>query len=208
MKCISIAFFCGLLLLTTTAFGQMKPGSLELSLAMNFNSLSTTTESKYNGQSYKNESDAVSAFGLDLRFGVFAAPGLSIEPEFYMLAGQGDQPAFNLGGNLAYTFKIENSPVCPFVTVGYGIGNAIPFMQRLLGRSTSDFDIAVLRAGGGLKVFVARSVALKLEYRYERYAYDHTETYYGMSASHSMTYNFHTVLIGFSVFLPEGQSQE
>jgi opacity protein-like surface antigen len=208
MKRLAIGFACSLLLMATTALGQMRPGSMELSLALNLNSLSATTESKYNGQGYKDEGEAVGALGLDFRFGVFAAPGLSIEPEFYMLAGEGDPPAFNLGGNLAYTFKIEASPVSPFITAGYGIGNGIPFMQRLLGRSSSDFDIPVLRAGGGLKIFVARSVALKMEYRYERYSYENSETYYGMTSSYSRVYNFHTLLIGFSVFLPESESQE
>jgi opacity protein-like surface antigen len=107
---------------------------------------------------------------------------------------------------LAYTFSIPESPVKPFLTAGYGIGNGIPIMQRLMDRSSDDLDIPVVRVGGGMKIFLSKQVALKLEYRYERYSYENSSSfaYYGYSYSYSQKVisNYHNVLFGISVFLP------
>jgi opacity protein-like surface antigen len=132
--------------------------------------------------------------------------GFSIEPEIYILAVEKFLPTLNLGGNLAYTFSIPESPVKPFLTAGYGIGNGIPIMQRLMDRSSDDLDIPVVRVGGGMKIFLSKQVALKLEYRYERYSYENSSSfaYYGYSYSYSQKVisNYHNVLFGISVFLP------
>ena len=65
-------------------------------------------------------------------------------------------------------------------------------------------DIPVLRVGGGLKIFVSKSVALKAEYRYERYTRESTsDSYYGSYTS-SVTTDYHNILFGFCVFLPSG----
>ena len=205
MKRMVVWIVCGMFLVAMPAISQTQPGSWELSAAFNFTSLSQSSEVKSGGHTSTSESEARGALGIDLRVGVFAVQGFSIEPEIYILAAEKEPPTFSLGANLAYTFSIPDSPVKPFLTAGYGIGNGIPLMQRLMGRTTSDLDIAVLRAGGGLKVFLGKQVALKIEYRYERYSYDHSQTFFGSTYSYANTNNIHNVLFGFSVFLPSAE---
>lgn len=202
MKRRFVMLLCGLGLAALSAMSQTQPGSWELSAAANLGSISGSTESTSGGSTHTRESEARGYLGLCVRAGIYAVEGFSIEPEIYILAVEKTLPTFNLGGNLSYTFTIPNSRVKPFAIAGYGIGNGIPYMQRLTGHQSDKLDIPVLRVGGGLKVFLGKQVALKVEYRYERYSYEHTNTYYNYSATYSEIWNFHTVLFGFSVFLP------
>ena len=140
--------------LDTTA--QTEKGSWELAAAANVGSMSSSYESSGGGYSSSGSSDALMYFALDLRTGYYVVDGFSIEPEIYMLAVEEDAPAFSLGANLGYTFNPRESPVKPFLIAGYGVGNAAPMMQRLLGRASDKLDIPVLRVG-------ARAEGLLLE---------------------------------------------
>jgi opacity protein-like surface antigen len=202
MKHIAVMIVFGIGLAVLPAMSQTQRGSWELSAAANFGTTSNTYESTSGGHTSTGKSEGRGYLGLDFRAGVYVVEGLSIEPEIYFLAVEKDLPTFNLGGNVAYTFTIPDSPVRPFAIAGYGIGNGIPQMQRLMGRTSGDLDIPVLRVGGGLKVFLAQQVALKVEYRYERYSYESTTTYFNTTSTYSRTWNFHNVLFGFAVFLP------
>jgi hypothetical protein len=209
MKRFIVVLLCAGALYAVSAKSQTKPGNWELSFAGNLGSIQSSYEYSSSGGGYtssgSNSGDAETYFGLDLRAGVFVIEGFSLEPEIYMLAVKGTQPAFNIGANAAYTVSTTNSPVKPFFTVGYAIGNAIPLMQRVMGRSSTDFDIPVLRGGGGLKVFVSRQAALKVEYRYERYSSEQESSYYSYKSTTKTTTNIHSILIGFSIFLPGGE---
>ena len=183
---------------------QTEKGSWEISAAANMGSMSSSYESSGAGYSSSGSSDAIMYFALDLRTGWYLVDGFSLEPEVYMLAVDEDAPAFSLGANLAYTFNVRESPVKPFLIAGYGIGNAAPIMQRLLGRASDKLDIPVFRVGGGLKVFVSKSVALKVEYRYEQYTRESTSNFYYNSYTSTVTTNYHNLLFGFCVFFPAG----
>jgi len=184
---------------------QTEAGSWELSVAANLGSISQSSEVSGGGTGNSSEGESRGYLGLDLRAGWYAAAGFSIEPEIYLLAAEKDLPAFNLGGNLSYTFTIADSPVKPFVIAGYGIGNGIPIMQRLVGRTSNELDIPVVRIGGGAKFFLSRQVAFKVEYRYERYSYEGSFSFFMYSYSYKNVWNYHSVLIGVSVFLPRGE---
>jgi len=205
MKRISVLMVCGFLTAVLPALSQTQPGSWELSAAVNLGSYGYSYENTSGGHTSTGESEARGYLGMDFRVGVYIVEGLSIEPEIYILAVEKDLPSFNLGANLGYTFTIPNSPIKPFAVAGYGIGNGIPMMQRLMGRTSDKLDVPVFRVGGGLKVFVAKQVALKVEYRYERYSYEHSTTYYTTTSTSSRTWNYHNVLFGFSVFLPDAR---
>jgi opacity protein-like surface antigen len=205
MKRLLGLFVCYLAIAVPDAGAQTQRGSWELAAACNLGSMSTSHEYSAGGETHSESGDAIGYFALDLRTGVYVVDGLSIEPEVYMLAVEKDPPAFNLGANLAYAFDIPESMVKPFVTIGYGIGNAAPMMQRLLGRASDKMDIPVLRVGGGLKVFVSTCVALTTEYRYERYTQERTSSYYGSySYTSKTTSNYHNFLFGFAVFFAAG----
>lgn len=204
MKSFTGMLVCCLAIVVLDASAQTERGSWEVSAACNLGSTSSSYESTGGGQTHSGSSEATGFFALDFRAGGYLADGFSIEPEVYVLAVEKELPSFNLGGNVAYTFTIPESIVKPFVIAGYGIGNAAPIMQRLLGRSSDELDIPVLRVGGGIKVFVSKSVALKVEYRYERYTQEETTQIFNSSYTSTSTSNYHNVLFGFSVFFPGG----
>jgi hypothetical protein len=209
MNQTKLVLLCSAALIASPGLSQTTAGNWELSLAGNLGSMQSSHESSWSSNGYTEHSssdgDAQTYLGLNLRAGIFVADGFSLEPELYMLAVMDEQPAFNIGANASYTFDVPNSQVKPFLTAGYGIGNAIPLMQRLLGRQSGDFDIPVIRGGGGFKIFVSKQVALKIEYRYERYTNeDESSSLYYKSTSKT-TMNLHNILFGFSVFLPGGE---
>ena len=204
MKRVTVLLLSAIGLVAAPAMSQTGRGSWELSLAGNLGSYSISTEITSGGHTTSNDGESHGYLGLDLRTGWYLADGLSIEPEIYYLAVEKEPPTFNLGANLNYTFTIPQSPVKPFIIAGYGVGNGIPLMQRLLGRTSDNLDIPVLRIGCGLKVFFSKQVAFKIEYRYERYSYENTTTFYSYSYTGKEVWDYHNVLFGFSVFLPVG----
>jgi hypothetical protein len=201
-------FGCALvaLAITVESAAQVTRGSWEMSLSATMGSVSSSTEYTYGGKTSTYESEANTYLSLAIRPGFFVVDGLSIEPELLWTAIEGDQPAIAVLGGLSYTFAIPESPIAPFILVGYGIGNGIPIAQRLIGRTSSDFDVSTLNAGGGLKVFVSPNVAFRAEYRYQRYAWEETPSSYWPSGyvpgpfKYSTTY--HNIFIGISVFFP------
>ncbi len=181
-----------------TAFSQTQQGAWEFSVSGAFASYSSKSETSGSGGSQTSESDVQNYFSLLLRPGFFVIEGLEIEPEILWGAADGVPPSFSVSGNLAYNLTIPGSRVTPFALAGYGIGNGIPILERMLGRSSNDFDIGVLNLGAGLKVFMAKQVAFRVEYRYQRYSREISSG----STTTTSTYNFHNAFLGVSVFLP------
>ncbi len=204
MKTDTAVLICCLALAAPPAGSQTGSGSWELSLSGNFGSMSTSYEYSSGGTSRSGEGEGQGYLGLDFRAGYFITDGFSLEPEIYMLAVEGVPPAFNIGANAAYTFTLPESPVRPFVTAGFGTGNAIPIMQRLIDRSSGKLDIPVFRIGGGAKTFITKNIAVKVEYRYERYSHEDSYSGFGYSSTSKIVAHHHNVLVGFSVFLPAG----
>lgn len=187
------------------ASAQLTQGSWEMSMSATMGSVSSSTEYTYGGQSSTYEGEAETYLSLAIRPGFFVVDGLSIEPELLWTAVEGDQPAIAVFGGLSYTFAITESPIAPFILVGYGIGNGIPIAQRMIGRTSSDFDVSALNAGGGLKVFVSPNVAFRAEYRYQRYSWQEEVTF-SWNPEYMPTFErvttYHNIFIGISVFFP------
>jgi len=166
-------------------YGQIEKGSWEMSVAGTFGSYSLST----NG----NDGESTSLVSIAARPGYYVIDGLSIEPELYWTAIEDELPIFNIAANVSYTFRVAESGVSPFLLAGYGVGNGIPIFQRLIFRSSDEMDVSVLNVGGGVKFFVTTSVALRAEYRFQQFNQDED--------SFETTANWHTILLGFSVFL-------
>lgn len=185
MKTLVCVLALASLVVSSVAFGQIEKGSWEMSLAGTFGSVSTST----NG----SDGESTSLLSLAARPGYYLTDGLSIEPEFYWTAIEEQRPLFSIAANVSYTFRVSESGFSPFLLAGYGLGNGIPLFQRLMFRSSNEMDVSVLNLGGGLKYFVTTSVALRAEYRYQRFNQEED--------SNETTANWHTILFGFSVFL-------
>lgn len=178
----------------STAVSQTQRGGWEFSVSGAFSSYSSKSEGS--GPTY--ESELQNVFSLLLRPGFFVIDGLEILPEIYWGATSDAPPSFSFSGNIAYNYLIPGSRVAPFVLAGYGIGNGVPLLERMVGRSSDAFDITVLNLGGGAKVFVTKAVAVSAEYRYQQFGREVT------SGSHTTknTYYFHNVFLGVSFFVP------
>lgn len=130
--------------------------------------------------------------------------GLSIEPELVYAQVSGISRT-NISGNLSYSYELGYWPVVPFVLVGYGIGNSVPYNvannKYPWPQTTSSTGVSFINAGCGVKVmtFGGRGL-LRVEYRYQ----DFSGTF-PKDAAHHASYKDQVfgrrLLLGFSVLL-------
>ena len=161
--------------------------------------LEMTLSGSYQNYSSGSESQSTGAFLLSPRVGFFVVGGLEIEPEVIALFASGADPVYNLNGLLSYNFPAVGN-AAPFVVIGYGIANTVPFFHVPLTKM--DFTVDVLNIGGGVKVFVTEDVALRLEYRYQGFSGQGSTVAYGFfSYTEKVDMRIHTVEFGFSVLL-------
>lgn len=201
----AILSFAVLLIISQSVYAGSLVGTREISVAGQMGQVKTTEEythqTLFGTSTYTSESTST-FMTLALRFGIYVYRGLAIEPEIHWSSLEEAEPALSLHGNLAYNFNVATSPgkprVIPFILAGYGIGNAVPFSLSLFSPSSDTWNVGVLNLGAGLKAFVTESVALRTEYRFQRYSYSED---YGYSKTET-TQSFHNIFFGFSVFLP------
>ncbi len=152
--------------------------------------------------SYQNYSSGSSsgkgALLLSPRVGFYVIEGLEIEPELLWMVAEGVEPTYMLNGNLSYNFKTEGK-AWPFILAGYGTANTVPFFNVPMFRS--GFSVGVLNLGAGLKYYVKEDVAIRMEYRYQKFSGEQTESYYGFSYTSKIDMKLNTVQFGLSVLL-------
>jgi hypothetical protein len=177
------------LIVVNASFGQPREGSAwEMSLSGSYQHYSTGSGSSGTG-----------VFLFSPRVGYFVLKGLELEPEIVCMLSPGNEPVYMLNGNIGYNF-ISGKRVVPFILVGYGMANTVPFLGVPVTRT--GFMVNVLNAGGGLKVFIHDDVALRLEYRYQAFTGEGEVSNYGYYAySHKVEAYVHSVQFGFSVLL-------
>lgn len=203
MKLIGLVLSLLVIVSTIPAISQTQQGAWEFSVSGTFSSVTLSTESSgYSGTHTYGSDEAIDYFSLLLRPGFYVIDGLEIEPEINWGAADRVPPSYSFSGNVAYTYLIPGTRLAPFALAGYGIGNGIPVLQRMMERSSDEFDIGVLNLGAGLKLFAAKQVALRVEYRYQRYSHEATVGGGLYSSTMKSTFNFHNVFLGVSVFLP------
>lgn len=204
MKNLIYAILAASIILGSPLYSQPRQGLWEVSLSGYLGSVSGTYEST-SSNNYLNysssEQESRGFISLALRPGYFITEGVEIEPEILWTAVEKIAPAYCLTANVAYNFSIPESHMTPFVLVGYGIANAVPVFQRLYGGSMDNFDISVLNVGAGDKIFITERIALRIEYRYQRFYQESAHSAGLYSYSFKETQNFHNVFFGFSIFL-------
>ena len=198
-------FFCLALLLTIgsqTSLSQIKQGSWEFSTSGMMGSLSTNSEAKNpQGSVIQSSTWNTKYITLALRAGYYAVAGLAIEPEVLFSAIENWSPIYILSANIAYNHSFPDAHITPFVLAGYGVGNSTPSLigaPLVIGRFSNKLDIPVLQLGLGMKYHVGEHVAIRTEYRYQRYSIDQDA---GMGFSYNNTFNYNNILIGISLFL-------
>ncbi len=194
---VAAILFCG----WASLYAQTKQGAWELSLSGNIGSVSTSTKSEGSFGRFESKGEAQGFLALTARPGFYIIDGLVLEPEILWTAVEGTEPSLSLSGNLAYNFTVPKSRVTPFVLIGYGTGNAVPFLQRLLFRSSDELNISLLNLGAGVKIFVTERVALRTEYRFQRFSREETFGSGSFQGTLKEVNKFHHLFFGFSVFL-------
>lgn len=151
----------------------------ELSLSGSYQSYST------DGSSQSKE-----AFLISPRLGIFVFHGLEVEPELVAMLPSGGDMVYMLNGNLSYNL-IGGGKEVPFVLLGYGIANTVPLFNVPTWKTS--FGVGVLNMGGGVKAFLREDIAIRLEYRYQRFS--------GKASSRTVDTRIHTVQFGLSALL-------
>lgn len=175
-----------LLLLAVPLQAQFVPGNVEASLSAGLQSIAGAGASSTN-------------IMLSTRVGFFPVEQFEVEPEFMIVKGENVTAMYMLNGNLAYNFKLPTGTASPFVLAGYGITNSFPIFNLLF--QNYDTTIGVLNLGIGLKILVAKNVAVRIEYRYQKFTGEKTSTLFGYTSTMNVDLTNHTVNVGFSVIL-------
>jgi len=181
-----------LLFIMTLAFActlYAQPDSekqLELSLSGLYQSFSGTSN------------DQSDAFIISPRLGFHLVKGFEIEPEATLMSAKRLSPVYMLNGNVSYNFVLFTKAV-PFLLIGYGTANEIPFLQLPSVRTGS--WIGVLNIGGGVKEYLSKDVALRVEYRYQKFSGQVQEILANLSYLATTNHEITTLQFGFSVLL-------
>jgi len=196
-----MAFFLAMLFgAAPVVFSQIKSGTWELSLSGYMGSESSKIETTTSAGKFSADGDQ-KYLKLSLRSGYYLVTGLALEPEILWFAAEGIKPGISLSGNLAYNLGVSQAPVALFGLIGFGKANGTPFVQDLILRTSDKFDVDVLNLGAGAKFFLAKSVAFRTEYRFQRYHAENSVRFGSLSGKQTRTTQAHNILLGLSVFL-------
>ena len=174
-----------LLLFCSTALWGMESGDTEFSGSASY--MSVKPEWAEEGVWYLN---------MAARVGIFLTPVFEIEPELMMSKWQESDLGHILSCNLIVNMAPSghDNPVA-FLLGGAGFSNTTLYLPGIpypnIGRSPD----LIINVGGGLKVFAMDNVAMRVEYRYQRFM-DVTTGDGGFRGDMS----YHLLLVGFSIF--------
>lgn len=148
-----------LLILAETVFAQPEKWDKELSIAASF----MARKSEYSSEFW-------TAFNIPIRLGLLVTKDFEIEPEILFSKYEGGHVGFVFSGNLAYNINptSHEGRVVPFVFGGLGYSNATILLPNI-AYGGGDENWTVLNLGGGLKIFMSKPVALRLEYRFQNF---------------------------------------
>ena len=153
----TITFLISLTLISMISFGQYKwDKTKELSIT-----------GSYQNYSSGNSSGSTSAFLISPRLGFFVLDGLELEPELLCMLSSGSDPIYVINGLVSYNFISDRRSI-PFILLGYGIANTVPFFN--VPMLSTNFRVNVLNLGFGLKTRLSDDIRLRIEYRYQKYS--------------------------------------
>jgi len=189
---------------TLISSAQFDKGKVEISLIGNAGYQKAST-------SPSSSSEATGYVFLNSCVGYYLSDGISIEPQFGMIAVEKFRPAQSVLFNLSYTGRLQNSKIALFIRGGYGIANSpsSPIIMFTPIDSHGKWDVTVLNFGSGIKFLVTDDIALRCEayYRSESYKQDTFNyfytgtTYTTQTITVDRTLSSYGLLFGFSVVL-------
>jgi len=162
-----------------SVLSQIESGDKELSVSASFMS-----------RKAENADEAWTSFIVAIRMGFFVTPNIEIEPEILFSDYKESDAGYIISGNLAYNFNPidDQKKTVPFIFAGFGFSNTLAYLPNIAYIGQEDGSRTLINAGGGFKTFLASSVSLRIEYRYQNFMNDQNVVY-------------HNVLLGISAFL-------
>jgi len=153
----------------------------------------------YQNFSSGSSSGSSSAFLVSPRLGFFVVKGLELEPEALLMLSSGSDAVYVINANVSYNFISLNKSV-PFLLIGYGRANTVPFFSVPLGQT--GFGVGVVNLGTGVKIYLSEDIALRLEYRFQKfYGEGETTSYGSFSYTEKVDTRIHMVQFGLSALL-------
>jgi hypothetical protein len=157
------------------------------------------------------EGSSTTFLNIPIRAGYFLARNLSAELEIMASQPKGEDMGYMVTASALIHPKFKAMNPTPwmrgFLLLGFGFGTGLPQGSTIPATETDPLNI--VQGGLGVKVGEGR-VGLRLEYRlaslfgnrvtYET-GYDELGEYYAYRVENSQSDVYHTVLLGFSVFL-------
>ncbi len=172
----------------SSALSGTKGGDIEFSGSLSY--MSVKAERFEEGVWYLNGA---------ARTGVFITPLFEIEPELMLTKWEASDLGYILSCNLAVNAAPtgRNNPMF-FLLAGIGFANTTLYLPNTPYPHTDGANPdLIVNAGIGLKVFAMENVALRVEYRYQRF-FDAFSSYYPEPGQDDISY--HLFLVGFSIF--------
>jgi hypothetical protein len=200
-------FTLSFLVLTFPLFGQFNKGSVEMAFSGQFNLIKHETDGVNNISGIQADKSTHSILFLYLQPSFCFINRVALEPEILLMKEKGEKTALGLSANLVYHIPTRESSCVPFILLGYGASNSIPYNRTFLTRMSDKMDIHLFNAGAGLKVMMGKRASFRVEYRYQHYSWSYktvkmyeSDDLMAMADTKSHFY-FNSIMIGLSVFL-------
>lgn len=156
-------------------------------------------------QAYVGEKETEHYISLPIRVGVFVTPNVLIEFEGIVtgwdMAWYGStEGGYTVSLNGSYNF-IATDEFMPFVLVGIGLSNGLPFANSIAFYDEDGIRPTVLNAGAGMKFLFSPMAALRIEYRMQDFSGEKTKvTWSGRSYVDKIDVTVHSMFFGVSLF--------
>lgn len=190
-KFVSSVLFILSLIFAPAVLAQLQTGQVELSLAASYIEIR------------ESDGDVTNFLWIPIRYGLFLNRNLEIEPEVILSSSNGSDGGALISANALYHLPFSvGSKDFPFFLAGVGFANE-SHLHNLMNYDSGNEHYNILNLGFGSKIFLNNSVALRLEYRFQRFFADKYTIDLGPGQMYTFdpSLNLNNVLLGFSFYL-------
>ena len=202
---MKLAIWVILLIMIRTVIcnAQFEQGNVEISIM----GTGGYMKESYSTYSYNNES--IGYVLINTSIGYYLVDGLSIEPQFGLLAIEKVSPSQSLLLSLSFSTRLPDSDIALFLKGGYGFSNSVssPMLAYTPINRRDKWDTQITSLGGGLKFILKEYIALKFEFNYREESFPYKMTRYSYSPygsyTESVEYSMssYAILVGVSFIL-------
>lgn len=189
--------FAFTMFLSANTIAQVQKGSKEISCSFAYSSVSASTRTSEKGADLTTHNNPTRYLTTALRFGYFVSNPLELEPELHIFASSRALPITTFTLNLSYNFRIKESRFLPFALFGLGASNGLPYCTD---QSEERHVYSAMNLGCGVKYFLNEHVALRGEYRLQKFVAFEASLKYSLPSLTTTELNHESLLFGLSMF--------